>query len=428
VLLPPWQDSVVALWTPTTRASGFVVDAKGLIATNQRVIGASTSVEVQLTPAIKVAATVVASDAQRDVALLWIDPKTIAAVKPIPLGCGETPAAVADGQEIFTIGVPMRQMKGITPGTVTGKQAQGIAADFRLSRGAFGGPVFTPSGTFVGITSLPAPKNDKADADDDENVRGDPRVIPAAVACEVVAAAEKKMANAAPPGGTHLPVEPTSPFPVDELKKAAERRAGSLNPYQVAAADFDVAFITPVMTYGAQYLAEQMRNRAKSSSGKNSGGGARMVDVDPGIVRPEMDFRNWSDYVEEFPPVLLVRVTPRATESRWTTIARGAAATQGMAIPAIKRIKSAFSRMRAFCGETEVTPIHPFKIAEQVGDNTIYEGLYVFDPAAVGPQCGSVKVVVYSEKEPEKGDARVVDPRVVEQLWQDFEPYRTSAR
>ena len=56
-LLPQWQDSVVALWTPTTHASGFLIDANGLIATNQRVIGTATSVEVQLTPAVKVAAT-----------------------------------------------------------------------------------------------------------------------------------------------------------------------------------------------------------------------------------------------------------------------------------------------------------------------------------------------------------------------------------
>ena len=75
VLLTQWQDSVVALWTPTTRASGFVIDAKGLIATNQRVIGTATSVEVQLTPAVKVAASVLAADPVRDVAVLWIDPK-----------------------------------------------------------------------------------------------------------------------------------------------------------------------------------------------------------------------------------------------------------------------------------------------------------------------------------------------------------------
>src|SRR4029077_9340795 len=54
-LLPQWQDSVVALWTPSTRASGFLIDAKGLIATSQRVIGTATSVEVQLSRDVKVA-------------------------------------------------------------------------------------------------------------------------------------------------------------------------------------------------------------------------------------------------------------------------------------------------------------------------------------------------------------------------------------
>ena len=51
-------DSVVALWTPTVHASGFVIDAKGLIATISGVIGGATSVEVQITPAIKVAGRV----------------------------------------------------------------------------------------------------------------------------------------------------------------------------------------------------------------------------------------------------------------------------------------------------------------------------------------------------------------------------------
>jgi hypothetical protein len=125
---------------------------------------------------------------------------------------------------------------------------------------------------------------------------------------------------------------------------------------------------------------------------------------------------------------VLVRITPKAVESFWTTVARGAAQTQGVAIPAIKRPKAAFSQMRAFCGDAEVTPIHPFKLEHKVGDTTIYEGLYVFDPAALGPQCGTVKLTLYSEKEPEKGDTKVVEPRVVEQIWQDFEPYRSANR
>ena len=87
-LLTEWQDSVVALWTPTTHASGFVIDAKGLIATNQRVIGTATSVEVQLTPADQGGGAASSRQMpQRDVAILWIDPKVVASVRPVPLGC-----------------------------------------------------------------------------------------------------------------------------------------------------------------------------------------------------------------------------------------------------------------------------------------------------------------------------------------------------
>jgi hypothetical protein len=230
------------------------------------------------------------------------------------------------------------------------------------------------------------------------------------------------MSNAAPPSGTHLPVEPTWPFPVDALKDAAEHRAGSLSPYQISSSTFDVAFITPVMIYGAQHQPEQASRRARSS-------GTRTPDAQQPLVRPLMDFSNWSEYVEDFPPVLLVRVTPKMVESFWTTVARGAAQTQGVSIPPIKRFKSGFSRMRAFCGDTEVTPIHPFKLERRISESdTIYEGLYAFDPSAFGPQCGSVKLVIYSEKEPEKGDTRVVDPHVVQQIWQDFAPYRALQR
>ena len=61
--------------------------------------------------------------------------------------------------------------------------------------------------------------------------------------------------------------------------------------------------------------------------------------------------------------------------------------------------------MRAFCGAVEVTPIHPLKIAQQVtGTETLYEGLAVFDPGALTPSCDSVKLMVYSEKDPQKAD------------------------
>ncbi len=69
LLLPQWQDSVVAVWTPASRASGFLVQASGLVVTSQRVIGTAAAVEVQLSPSVKVAARVLVADRVRDVAV-----------------------------------------------------------------------------------------------------------------------------------------------------------------------------------------------------------------------------------------------------------------------------------------------------------------------------------------------------------------------
>jgi S1-C subfamily serine protease len=410
-ILTQWQDSVVALWTPTTHASAFVIDANGLIATNQRGIGTATAVEVQLTPGVKVAAAVLAVDALRDVAILWIDPKAAASVRPVPLGCAQGPKPLlSEGQEIVTIGVPLRQPKGTASGIVSRVAAETVVADLILATGSAGGPVFTAGGVVVGITSV-------VDGND-EIRRGDSRIVGIDRVCDVVAAAEKKMKDTAPPNGAHLPVEPVRPFPVAALKDAAGRRAGSLSPYQLTSSDFDIAFITPVLTYGAQYQAEQASRRGRRPE-------AGAPDAEQGWLRPLVDFGNWSDYVADFPPVLLVRVTPKLVEGFWTRVARGAAQTQGISLPPIKRFTSGFSRLRALCGDAEVPPIHPFKLERRLSENdAIYEGLYVFDPGALGPQCASVTLVLYSEKEPGKADTRVIDPKVVQQIWDDFAPYR----
>jgi len=112
-------------------------------------------------------------------------------------------------------------------------------------------------------------------------------------------------------------------------------------------------------------------------------------------------------------------------ESFWTTIARGAAYTQGVALPPIKHFKPGFSRLRTFCGDVEVTPIHPFTLQQRVSEtDAIREGLYVFDPQALGPHCKSVRLVLSSEKEPGKEETRTVDPQVIERIWQDFASYR----
>ena len=393
LLLPQWKDSVFAVWTPNSRASGFVVDAAGLVVTSQRVIGSATAVDVQLTPSVKVAARVLVADRVRDVAVLWIDPETTESVRPVPLDCADgSKRALADGQRVVTIGAPLRGQKDVSFGEVVRVEPRASVADFRLTPGSTGGPVFSTAGDVVGISSVMD--------DQDENRRRDARIVNVDDACEVLRSAEKAMKSAERPVATRLPVEPL-PFRAGALDAAAQRRQGDLSSYRMSSSDFDIIFLTPVLVHGAQHSTHQGKQVAAT------------------------DFGGWSDYFADVPPVLAVRVTPKLTESFWMKVARGAAYTQGADLPPIKRFKPGFSRLRALCGGVEVPPIHPFTLETRVSEtDAIREGLYIFDPQAFGPHCTSVTLFLYSEKEPGKQDTRTVEPQMIERIWQDFASYR----
>jgi len=412
-LLLDWQNSVMSIWSPTRLGSGFLIDARGLIATNQRLVGSARSLEVQLSSTEKVAARVLASDPDKNVAILWVDPKAIASARPVKLGYADGGPPPAEKDKVFAITTPIHDAKSMMSGAVSRVTGHAILSSVPMEEDSLGAPLFNAAGEVIAITT---PDEDTSSASS-----GPSGAVRIDEARSVFAAAEKRMQASEPPSGTRLPVEPLRPFDDDALRTAARRRTGSLAPYGVPAADFDVSLITPVLAYGARHQGEQVSGRERGRAGRDP------METQA-LLRALEDFGNWADYVRDDPPVLMIRATPKLVESFWTTLARGAAQTQGVSLPPVKHIKAGFSRMRISCGDAEVTPIHPFKIEQRVGENdVVYEGLYVFDPAAIGPHCGTVKLTLFSDKDPEKGDTRVIDPRILHQIWDDFAPYRAAA-
>lgn len=399
-----WQASVVAIWSPRAHASGVVVDGAGLVVTNRQAVGQATAVEVQFSPTRKVRGLVVATDAERDLAVVRIDPATAAAVPAVPLACGQTPPALKAGDDLIGLEAPLRQPKGAMSGEVTRVATRIIESDLLPGTGGSGGPVFSTRGEFVGIVS-----------EGDERMRRnavDVRVVRAAEVCDVVARAQTALATTAAPSGTPLPVEPAKAYPTATLADA-ETLLARHAPFQVTSAGFDITFLTPVHIHGG-------REQRIASSGRAVQAGAAFLKA-----RLATEFANWDDYVAEVPPVVFVRVTPKMVESVWMKIARGAAYTQGVALPAIKRLSSGFSSMTVWCGDREVTPIHPFVLGIEVSDTeTVSEGLYAFSPEAITPACGTVRLDLRSQKEPAKADVVTVDPKVLEQIWADFAVYR----
>lgn len=372
-----WRDAVVEIWTPTAHATGFVIDGRGLIATSHDAISGATSVEVQFTTAnaaLKVPGTVVADDPSSGAAIVWIDPQGTGSAKVLDPGCARADRPVPASQDdVTTITAPMFRDKDEVTGRVSQVTPQAIFADLRLRPGDAGGPVFNDSGNLIGISVVPRDQEDRR--------AQEPWVVPIARACETIAAAATKLSGTARPASMRLPIEPAA-----QARPASDTNRSQMPPAALSSSAFDITLLTSALVTN---------------------------DRVPG---PRSDFGNWTEYVRTAPPVLLVRVSPQFEESIWKTLARGAAATQGMRLPPLKSFSANFLRLQAFCGDAEVLPIHPFIIERQVAGKTIREGLYVFDPAAFGPPCTSVRLSMYSEKDPQKADVKTIDAKLFQQL------------
>ena len=157
-----WQDSVVSIGTPTAHGSGFPLATRRTDRDHQRVVGNATAIEVQLSRPSKSRPTLSAPMPNCPGAPA-IDPKTVAAVQPVPLGCGQAQAPVgrAKGHHHRIHTAPagaddVRHHERERP-------ARLISSDPIIGPHAPAGPVFTVDGPpGLGLTTL---LQEVADAD-----------------------------------------------------------------------------------------------------------------------------------------------------------------------------------------------------------------------------------------------------------------------
>lgn len=405
-LLMQWQGNAVGLWGSTSRGAGFVLDRRGLILTNQRVVAASEIVEVQLTATTKFPARVLASDPVKNVAVIWMDPSLAASVTPAKLGYkGAAAMDPFDGDDVFVVDVSAIDRKTLASGRLVRVDPGVMTSDIRIDYSGSGSPLLSAAGEIIGIITIDERTRRQSAVRIDE-ARG------------IIAEAERKMAGAAAPSPRPLPVEPLPPASEDVLKAVSPKRVGSISPYRMSTSDFDLTFITPPINYASRHPPE------RTTGARKAGGPQDLSDLRPELRALE-DFGNWSDYVREVPSALIIRATPKLKENFWTMIGRNAARTQGVELPAFKKMRDSFARMQLYCGANEVPPIHPFRIEHRVdADNAMFEGLYVFDPAVLTGDCGRVRLVLFSEKATAKGNELFLDAKLLDRLANDLASIR----
>jgi S1-C subfamily serine protease len=168
-------DSVILVVTKEAIGSGVVVTSKGHILTNWHVAGDYEVVGVvprakellrgigELRKEHIILARVLAIDARRDLALLYITPVP-SGLRPVPLA---EPGGVEVGQDVYAIGHPKGLLWSYTEGVVSQirpdyqwkfregslHQATVIQTQTPMHPGSSGGALFDGDGRVVGITS-----------------------------------------------------------------------------------------------------------------------------------------------------------------------------------------------------------------------------------------------------------------------------------
>lgn len=176
-------------------------------------------------------------------------------------------------------------------------------------------------------------------------------------------------------------------------------------------------------------LEEEVQLAAAKEKGKRT---KKHEAVVQNTFEPLRDLRGWAEYAGEYKPVLLIEAAPQLRETFMSALGRGLAASGGgYGGPAHLKYKTDFYRMKLLCGGKEVEPIHPGKAATVVNahnafvnvTDATYVGLYSYPADAIQPSCGEVALELYSEKEPDKPNKKVLDAKSIERVWSDFQPY-----
>ncbi len=138
------------------RGSGFIIDAKGIVVTNNHVVRNARSLTVTLDDGTKLPAKVIGTDPRTDLAVLKIN-----APKPLPyIELGDS-NGVRVGQWVVAMGNPFGLDGTVTAGIVSargrdigeGPYDQFIQIDAPINQGNSGGPLFTQDGKVIGVNT-----------------------------------------------------------------------------------------------------------------------------------------------------------------------------------------------------------------------------------------------------------------------------------
>ena len=157
----PFEDMFKEFGTPQERqssalGSGFIIDEKGIVVTNNHVIEGAEDIVVQVNGEKKFNAKVIGADPLSDIAILKIDSKE----SFLPVKFGDSDKARI-GDWVMAIGNPFGLGGTVTSGIISARNRSiglsryedYIQTDASINSGNSGGPLFDMNGDVIGINT-----------------------------------------------------------------------------------------------------------------------------------------------------------------------------------------------------------------------------------------------------------------------------------
>jgi serine protease Do len=143
---------------PHGMGSGFVIDPRGIIMTNNHVVNGASEVKVRFADGREYAATGIKTDPRTDIAILRVNPASGEHFEALPLGNSDQ-AEVGDW--VLAIGSPFGLDMTVTAGIVSAKgrhidkteREDFIQTDAAINPGNSGGPLLNLDGEVIGINT-----------------------------------------------------------------------------------------------------------------------------------------------------------------------------------------------------------------------------------------------------------------------------------
>ena len=146
--------SIVKVEVDSGSGSGFVVDPRGLIATNYHVVQNTRFLAVQFPDSVLARAEIVKLSARYDLAILKVHPKFVEGVPPLNLLLPEKENNIKAGLPVVAFGSPLSQTFLATQGIVSKVEEVALLGDFLLEPGNSGGPLVNLEGDVIGVNTF----------------------------------------------------------------------------------------------------------------------------------------------------------------------------------------------------------------------------------------------------------------------------------